>query len=69
MSPPGSRPSTSSSAPLSVRTTRTSAGAETLVAVSGASILSSVTRADGFAIVPGDSEGYPEGTEVEVFLY
>jgi molybdopterin molybdotransferase len=39
------------------------------VAVSGASVLSSTTRADGFVIVPADSEGYPVGAEVEVFLY
>ncbi len=39
------------------------------LAVSGASILSSTTRADGFVIVPEDSEGYPEGTPVDVFLY
>lgn len=39
------------------------------LAVSGASILSSTTRADGFVIVPADSEGYPPGSEVEVFLY
>ncbi|MEX0611778.1 MAG: gephyrin-like molybdotransferase Glp, partial [Pirellulales bacterium] len=39
------------------------------LAISGASVLSSVTRADGFVIVPMDSEGFPEGTEVEVFLY
>lgn len=39
------------------------------LAVSGASILSSTTRADGFVIVPTDSEGYPPGAEVEVFLY
>ena len=39
------------------------------LAVSGASILSSTTRADGFAIVPADSEGYPPGAEIEVFLY
>lgn len=39
------------------------------VAIGGASVLSSVTRADGFVIVPMDSEGFPEGTEVEVFLY
>jgi molybdopterin molybdotransferase len=40
-----------------------------LVAISGASVLSSVTRADGFVIVPMDSEGFPEGAEVEVYLY
>jgi molybdopterin molybdotransferase len=39
------------------------------VAISGASVLSSVTQADGFVIVPMDSEGFPEGAEVEVFLY
>jgi molybdopterin molybdotransferase len=39
------------------------------LAISGASILSSTTRADGFVIVPADSEGYPEGAEVEVLLY
>jgi len=39
------------------------------LAVAGASILSSTTRADGFVIVPADSEGYPPVTEVEVFLY
>ena len=39
------------------------------LATSGASVLSSVTRADGFVIVPADSEGFPEGAEVEVFLY
>ena len=39
------------------------------VSVSGASVLSSTTRADGFVIVPGDSEGYGPGSEVEVFLY
>jgi molybdopterin molybdotransferase len=39
------------------------------LAISGASVLSSVTRADGFVIVPADSEGYPQGAEVEVLLY
>jgi molybdopterin molybdotransferase len=39
------------------------------LAVSGASILTSTTRADGFVVVPEDSEGYPPGTEVEVWLY
>ena len=39
------------------------------LAISGASILSSVTRADGFVIVPMDSEGFPEGAEVYVYLY
>jgi molybdopterin molybdotransferase len=39
------------------------------LALSGASILSSTTRADGFVIVPGPSEGYGPGTEVTVYLY
>ncbi len=39
------------------------------IAISGASILSSTTRADGFVVVPAGGEGYAEGTEVSVFLY
>jgi molybdopterin molybdotransferase len=39
------------------------------LALSGASILSSTTRADGFVIVPAEREGYAEGTEIEVLLY
>jgi molybdopterin molybdotransferase len=39
------------------------------LALSGASILSSTTRADGFVIVAGESEGYAAGAEVEVYLY
>ncbi len=39
------------------------------VALSGAAILSSTTRADGFVIVPGECEGYGPGAEVEVLLY
>jgi molybdopterin molybdotransferase len=39
------------------------------LAISGASILSSTTRADGFVLVPADSEGQAPGEEVEVFLY
>ncbi|MDP6619197.1 MAG: FAD binding domain-containing protein, partial [Nitrospinota bacterium] len=31
------------------------------IAISGASVLSSTTRADGFVIVGGDSEGFAEG--------
>jgi len=41
---------------------------ETL-AVSGASMLSSTVRADGFVVVPADLEGYPEGATVTVWLY
>ena len=39
------------------------------LSLSGASILSSTTRADGFVIVPEESEGYAPGTEVQVHLY
>ena len=39
------------------------------IAVSGAGILSSTTKADGFVIVPASSEGYAAEKEVEVFLY
>jgi molybdopterin molybdotransferase len=39
------------------------------LSVSGASVLSSTTRADGFVIVDDDSEGFPAGAEVEVWLY
>jgi molybdopterin molybdotransferase len=39
------------------------------LAVGGASILSSTTRADGFVIVPDDSEGFAAGAEVEVWLF
>jgi len=39
------------------------------VSLTGASILSSTTRADGFVIVPADCEGYGVGTDVEFYLY
>lgn len=39
------------------------------LALSGASILSSTTRADGFVVVPAESEGDGPGTEVTVYLY
>ncbi len=48
---------------------RIEAGQVEPLAVSGASILSSTTRADGFVLVPADLEGYAPGEEVEVFLY
>lgn len=44
-------------------------GAVEPIAISGASVLSSTIRADGFVLIPGDSEGCPEGGKVEVFLY
>jgi molybdopterin molybdotransferase len=39
------------------------------MAISGASILSSTTRADGFVLVPAEIEGYPVGSSVTVWLY
>jgi molybdopterin molybdotransferase len=39
------------------------------IALSGASILSSTTRADGFVIVPAESEGFAPDIEVIVYLY
>jgi molybdopterin molybdotransferase len=39
------------------------------LATSGASILSSTTRADGFVLVGRDSEGFAEGDAVLVYLY
>jgi molybdopterin molybdotransferase len=44
-------------------------GAVEPLAVGGASVLSSTTRADGFVIVPADSEGFAAGAEVKVWLY
>ena len=51
-----------------VRVRVTAGGVEPLMS-RGASILSSTTEADGFLIVPRDSEGWPEGESVETFLY
>ncbi len=39
------------------------------IALSGASMLSSTTRADGFVVVPAQSEGHGAGTDVTVYLY
>jgi molybdopterin molybdotransferase len=39
------------------------------LAVAGASLLSSTTRADGFVIIGDDSEGFAAGANVEVWLY
>jgi molybdopterin molybdotransferase len=44
-------------------------GAVEPLAVSGASVLSSTTRADGFVIVHADSEGFAGGADVKVWLY
>jgi molybdopterin molybdotransferase len=39
------------------------------LAISGASILTSTTQADGFVIVPADCEGYAAQTDVDVLMY
>jgi molybdopterin molybdotransferase len=39
------------------------------IAVSGASVLTTATRADGFVVVPADVEGWDAGDPVEVHLY
>ncbi|MEN8112805.1 MAG: gephyrin-like molybdotransferase Glp [Actinomycetota bacterium] len=39
------------------------------VAVTGSSILSSVTGASGYVLIPVESEGYPEGSAVTVHCY
>jgi molybdopterin molybdotransferase len=39
------------------------------LAVAGASVLSSTTRAEGFVIVDDDSEGFAAGADVAVWLY
>jgi molybdopterin molybdotransferase len=39
------------------------------LAVAGASMLSSTTRADGFVIIGDDSEGFAAGADVDVWLY
>ena len=39
------------------------------LAISGASVLSSTSRADGFVLVPEECEGYPVGSSVKLYLY
>lgn len=48
---------------------RVVAGQVEPLATSGASQLSSTTRADGFVLMPRDSEGLAAGEQVQVFLY
>jgi len=48
---------------------RVNAGLVEPLAISGASILSSVSRADGFIVIPADLEGYPAGAVVDVWCY
>lgn len=39
------------------------------LAISGAAVLSTTTRAAGFVVIPADSEGHPPGHPVDVFMY
>ena len=39
------------------------------LAISGAAVLTSTTQADGFVIIPADSEGYAAQSVVNIFLY
>jgi molybdopterin molybdotransferase len=39
------------------------------ISISGASILTSTTAADGFVIIPANSEGYPASAEIDLYLY
>jgi molybdopterin molybdotransferase len=48
---------------------RVSGGLVEPLAIGGASVLSSTTRADGFLVIPEGLEGYPEGALVEVHRY
>jgi molybdopterin molybdotransferase len=48
---------------------RVAAGRVEPLAIGGASVLSSTTRADGFVVVPADSEGFAAGAGVTVWLY
>jgi len=52
-----------------VRVRLTGEGGVEPVRSGGSGILSSLTRADGFVIVPRDAEGLEAGTEVEVYLF
>jgi molybdopterin molybdotransferase len=52
-----------------VRVRLTADGQVEPLAISGASMLSSTTRADGFLVAPQDSEGLAAGSEVDVYLY
>jgi len=51
---------------LSLVRVEVEAGEATPVRVSGSGVLSSVTRSDGFVLVPEDSEGLAAGEEVEL---
>ena len=46
----------------------TDEGVEPL-AIGGASVLSSTTRADGFVVIPESSEGFPAGALIDVWFY
>jgi molybdopterin molybdotransferase len=63
------RPLTSSRGRLDYARVRLVEGRVEPLAITGASVLTSTTRADGFVIIPTDSEGLDSGSDVEVWLY
>jgi molybdopterin molybdotransferase len=63
------RPLTSPHGRLDYARVRVSEGQVEPLAITGASVLTSTTRADGFVIIPTDSNGFDGGTEVDVWLY
>ena len=63
------RPLTSPPGRLDYARVRVIEGRVEPLAITGASVLTSTTRADGFVIIPTDSEGFDGGTEVDVWLY
>jgi molybdopterin molybdotransferase len=63
------RPLTSPRGRLDYARVRVIDGQVEPLAITGASVLTSTTRADGFVIIPTDSEGFDGGTEVDVWLY
>lgn len=54
---------------MSVVRVRIDEGEAFPIRVSGSGVLSSVTKSDGFVIVPEDSEGIPRGKEVEFYTW
>jgi len=54
---------------MSVVRVRVDNGQAFPIRVSGSGVLSSVTKSDGFVLVPEDSEGIPRGKEVEFYTW
>ncbi|WP_020466823.1 molybdopterin molybdotransferase MoeA [Singulisphaera acidiphila] len=69
MSLPLSRPLVSIAGRVDYARVKVEQGQVEPLATSGASILSSTTRADGFVVVPSELDGYPANALVTVWLY